>query len=93
MDRNTPADNDRALNVAISSVVVIPPPIIIVPLTKPFLDIFKIEVFSGQNFRRWQEMIFNILDLHGMTWVVVDHKIMKMSKHGHIEIRFVDTLF
>jgi len=24
---------------------------------KPFLDVSKIEVFTGQNFRRWQERV------------------------------------
>ena len=29
-----------------------------VPYAKPFPDISKIEIFSGQNFKRWQERIF-----------------------------------
>ncbi|KAG5247673.1 Retrovirus-related polyprotein from transposon [Salix suchowensis] len=76
MDRNTAANNAPALNVA--ATIVLPPlataaplaKLAIVPLVKPFPDISKIEVFSGENFRSWQERIFVVLDLHGVAWVV-----------------------
>jgi len=29
---------------------------------KPFLDVSKIEVFIGQNFRRWQECVSTLLE-------------------------------
>ena len=31
---------------------------------KPFPDISRIEVFSRQNFKRWQERIYSTLDMH-----------------------------
>jgi len=34
---------------------------------KPFLDVSKIEVFSRQNFRRWQEHESNLLDMYGVA--------------------------
>ena len=37
---------------------------------KLFLDISRIEVFSGQNFKRWQEGIYSILDMHGVAWLL-----------------------
>ncbi|KAG5238065.1 RNA-directed DNA polymerase [Salix suchowensis] len=39
----------------------------------PFLT-SQIEVFSGKNFRRWQERIFGVLDLDGVAWVLADPK-------------------
>ncbi|CAH9079575.1 unnamed protein product [Cuscuta epithymum] len=37
---------------------------------KPFPDISKIEVFSGANFKRWQERLFSTLDVHGVADVL-----------------------
>ena len=37
---------------------------------KPFPDISKIEVFDGRNFKRWQERISSILDIHGVAWAL-----------------------
>ena len=37
---------------------------------KPFLDFSKIEVFSGQNFKRWKELIYSTLDMHGVAWLL-----------------------
>jgi len=34
---------------------------------KPFPDVSKIEVFSGQNFRRWQERVSTLLDMYGVA--------------------------
>ena len=41
-------------------------------LAKLFLDISNIEVFAGENFRRWQERIFGVLDMHEIVWVHTD---------------------
>ncbi|KAK7287237.1 hypothetical protein RIF29_00393 [Crotalaria pallida] len=38
-----------------------------VSYAKPFPDISKIEMFDGKNFRRWQERVFSILDIHGVA--------------------------
>lgn len=34
---------------------------------KLFPDVSKIEVFNGQNFRRWYERVHSILDMHGVS--------------------------
>ena len=36
-----------------------------VPIPIPFPDITKIEQFDGNNFRRWQERVYTVLDMHG----------------------------
>ena len=59
------------------------PPLVVVPAiataplvpvlptyTKPFPDISTIEVFSGQNFKRWQEQIYFTLNMHGAAWLL-----------------------
>ena len=49
-------------------------PVPVMPFAKPFPDISKIEVFGGENFKRWQERIFSVLDIRGVTWVLTDSK-------------------
>ena len=46
------------------------------PLTyaKPFLDVSKIEVFANDNFKRWQERIFSLLDVHGVSYALTHSK-------------------
>lgn len=39
---------------------------------KPFPDISKIEVFDGRNFKRWQERLSSILDIHGVAWALTN---------------------
>jgi hypothetical protein len=43
-------------------------------LAKPFPDISKIEVFVGENFRRWQERNIDVLDMYRVVWVLIDIK-------------------
>jgi len=82
MDGNTTADNIVALdNVVIENSAVIISIVTnfavvaaIVSLAKPFLDISKIEFFGRENFRRWQERIFGVLDMHEVVWVLTDPK-------------------
>ncbi|EOY31268.1 Gag-pol polyprotein-like protein [Theobroma cacao] len=45
-----------------------------VSYAKPFPDISKIEVFDGRNFKRWQERIFSIFDVHGVAFALIDSK-------------------
>ena len=45
------------------------------PYGKLFPDISKIEVFEGQHFKRWQERIFSILDMHGVAGALSDEKL------------------
>ena len=39
-----------------------------------FPDTSRIETFGGQNFKRWQERVFSILDLHGMVFALTEPK-------------------
>ncbi|GMI75998.1 hypothetical protein HRI_001269100 [Hibiscus trionum] len=37
---------------------------------KPFPDISKIKVFYGENFKRWQEHVYSVLDMHGVAFAL-----------------------
>ncbi|XP_017974554.1 PREDICTED: uncharacterized protein LOC108661606 [Theobroma cacao] len=50
------------------------PPLPSASHAKPFPDISKIEIFDGRNFKRWQERIFSILDVHGVVFALIDSK-------------------
>ena len=45
-----------------------------VPLTATFANslpnVSKIEVFTGQNFRCWQERVHTLLDMHGVVFAL-----------------------
>ena len=41
---------------------------------KPFPDVSKIEVFDGQNFKRWHERILSVLDMHGVADALTEPK-------------------
>ena len=71
MDRNTDANNIATLNIDVveNSTVVAT-----MSLAKSFLNILKIEFFIGENFKRWQETIFGVFDMHGVAWVFIDLK-------------------
>ena len=43
-----------------------------IPLPRHFPDITRIEHFDGKNFRRWQERVYTILDLHGVADALTD---------------------
>ncbi|GMJ07122.1 hypothetical protein HRI_004381400 [Hibiscus trionum] len=43
-----------------------------VTFAKPFPDISKIEVFDGENFKRWQEHVHSILDMHGVAFALTE---------------------
>jgi len=45
---------------------------------RPFLDVSKIEVFTSQNFRRWQERVSTPLDMYE---VVFELTTSKQPKH------------
>ncbi|OMO67432.1 hypothetical protein COLO4_30153 [Corchorus olitorius] len=46
----------------------------LVTFAKPFPDISKIEVFDGNNFRRWIERVYSALDMHGVVFALTDAK-------------------
>jgi len=41
---------------------------------KPFPDVSKIEVFTGQNFRRWQECMSTLLDMYEVAFALTTSK-------------------
>jgi len=41
---------------------------------KPFPDVSKVEVFTGQNFRRWQERVSTLLDMYGVALALTTAK-------------------
>ena len=41
---------------------------------KPFPDVSKIEVFTDQNFRRWQERVSTLLDMYGVALALTTAK-------------------
>ena len=42
------------------------------PLARPFPDVSKIEVFVNKNFKRWQERVHSLLDVHGVTYALIE---------------------
>jgi len=40
----------------------------------PFLDVSKIEVFTDQNFQRWEERVFILLDMYEFTFALTTSK-------------------
>jgi len=44
-------------------------------LAKPFTDVSKIEVFTDQNFRRWQELVSTLLDMYGVVFALTTSKL------------------
>ena len=52
---------------------------------KPFPDVAKIEVFSGQNFWRWQERVSTLLDMYGVAYALTTSKPNTSSSAKQIE--------
>ena len=52
---------------------------------KPFPDVSKIEVFAGQNFRRWQERVSSTLDLHGVALTLTNSKPPSSSTQKEVD--------
>ncbi|XP_047270896.1 uncharacterized protein LOC124885240 [Capsicum annuum] len=65
---------------------------VVLPYVKLFPDVSNIEIFANENFKRWQEQIFSLLDVHGVAYALaqtqpsadVDGKIWS---HGNTPIR------
>nr|TKS12362.1 hypothetical protein D5086_0000064820 [Populus alba] len=79
MDENTTFDNAATLNNAVFENSVVAISLVtnsvaaaIMSLAKLFPNILNIEVFAGENFRRWQERIFGVLDMYEIAWVHTD---------------------
>ncbi|XP_039155749.1 uncharacterized protein LOC104416603 [Eucalyptus grandis] len=63
---------DTAADASISTSPIALPPLPHMSYAKPFPDISKIEVFNGNNFIRWQERVFSILDVHGVAFALTE---------------------
>ena len=55
-------------SVAVPASATTPPVPVLLAYAKPSPDISRIEVFSGQNFKHWQERIYSTLDMYGVAW-------------------------
>ncbi|XP_071933566.1 uncharacterized protein [Coffea arabica] len=42
------------------------------PFAKPFPDVSKIEIFANENFKRWQERVYSLLDIHGVAYALTE---------------------
>ncbi|GAU34576.1 hypothetical protein TSUD_29220 [Trifolium subterraneum] len=69
----------------------------VVNYSKSLPDVSKIEVFEGQNFRRWAERVFSLLDVKGVTSALTvaepdeakaDPKIVEGWKHANKVCRY-----
>ena len=67
-------------SVATPPITTIPPVPTLPAYAKPFLDISRIEVFSGQNYKRWQERIYSILDMNGLALLLTTEHALPNSK-------------
>ena len=64
-DDATAVNSSPSTNVVTSnSAYITPISVPLIPFAKPFFDILKIEVFGGENFKRWQKRIFSVLNMH-----------------------------
>jgi len=52
---------------------------------KSFSNVSKIEVFLGQNFRRWQERVSTLLDMYGVPYALTTSKPDTSSSAKQIE--------
>ena len=59
-------EGSKANNNVDASITAQPP----ATFAKPLPDVSKIEVFAGQNFRRWQERVHTLLDMHGVVFAL-----------------------
>ncbi|XP_019241307.1 PREDICTED: uncharacterized protein LOC109221296 [Nicotiana attenuata] len=65
MANNTDAENTTGTaNIGVTSAAPAP---VELPYARPFPDVSNIEIFANENFKRWQERIFSLLDVHGVA--------------------------
>ena len=70
-----------------------------IPMPRSFPDITRIEQFDGKNFRRWQERVYTVLDLHGVVDALHLLSLLPFQMLtkprlllGPMQIRFADIL-
>lgn len=59
-------------------------------------NVSKIEVFGGQNFRRWQECVYDILDMSEVAFALTEPKLrppigIDSLRNGLLQTRYVAT--
>nr|XP_033511891.1 uncharacterized protein LOC117276675 [Nicotiana tomentosiformis] len=65
MANNTDAENTiDTTNIGATSVAPVP---VALSYARPFLDVSNIKISANENFKRWQERIFSLLDVHGVA--------------------------
>ncbi|XP_059274673.1 uncharacterized protein LOC132029414 [Lycium ferocissimum] len=45
---------------------------VVLTYAKPFLDVSNIEIFANENFKRWQERDFSLIDVHGVAHALLE---------------------
>ena len=45
------------------------------PFAKPFPDVSLIWVFVDENFQRWQERVYSLLDIHGVAYALTESQL------------------
>jgi len=68
------SNNDSNKNVTDTTLAVATAPPAVATYAKQFPDVSRIEVCDGHNFRRWNERIFTLLDVHGVASALTDVK-------------------
>ncbi|KAL3348123.1 hypothetical protein AABB24_021664 [Solanum stoloniferum] len=68
-NNTTPETTSDTTKVGTTSVA---PLSVVLPYAKPFLDVSNIEIFSNENFKKWQERVFSLLDVHGVAHALLD---------------------
>nr|XP_009587827.1 uncharacterized protein LOC104085489 [Nicotiana tomentosiformis] len=65
MANNTDAESTTdTTNIGATSTAPVP---VALSYARPFPDVSNIEIFANKNFKRWQERIFSLLDIHGVA--------------------------
>lgn len=89
---STPETISDTTNVGTNAATPVP---IVLPYAKPFTDVSNIKIFANENFKRWQERVFSLLDVHGVAHTLihpqpdanVDKKIMESWQYANTVCR------
>jgi len=87
-NNNTSETISDTTNVSATPVSPVP---IVLPYAKPFPDVSNIEIFANENFKRWQERVFSLLNVHDVAHALlhpqpcadVDNKILKSWQYAN----------
>lgn len=45
---------------------------VVLSFAKPFPNVSKIEIFANENFKRWQERVYSLFDIHGVAYALTE---------------------